>query len=287
MRCTFDSSTTAPTYEHIYPSLDGMISATRQAVKEGRRYDMDPDGRDPNTWYGRPIESLDDAIDKAGEVWPAGLELLASMVKELTPLELPKPKCRKRRARWDVDSGDEVDMDRLRGGQEYWRTMRREEARGPSVLTVACNVGGISYLSADQLIWRGAAAVVLADLLEVAGYRVEFWAMRNGREVYQDGGDEFSAVCLKRADQPLDMATLVNGISAWLYRSIWFASYFVEKRSTPRDSLGRSEPLEGILPRIREVVGGGTLVVLDNVWDRDAAVALVKKVIDELNEEAR
>ena len=40
----------------------------------------------------------------------------------------------------------------------------------------------------------------------------------------------FQAVCLKRADQPVDIATLTNAVSGWCYRTLFFQDRAAEPR---------------------------------------------------------
>src|SRR5439155_9465989 len=131
------------------------------------------------------------------------------------------------RLAWQADDGDEVDYDRLRSGQEFWRASRREFCSGSPIVSVFFNIATPASREPEEILWRGAAALVLANLLEATGYRVELWAAQYcTRCSYEDGAGVFTAVCLKRSEQPLDLATLVNAVSGWFYRTLFFQAYY-------------------------------------------------------------
>ena len=100
--------------------------------------------------------------------------------------------------------------------------MARQRVTGSPIVSILVNVTASCYRQASDILWRGAVGVVLTDLLERAGYRVEFWGAQYCLPAYVDRTGCFQAVCLKRADQPLDLPTLVNGTSGWFYRTIYF-----------------------------------------------------------------
>ncbi len=190
----------------------------------------------------------------------------------------------RRRRTWSSDSGDEVDNDRLRAGQDYWSSCARQASAGCPVVTIITNVTASANRKPDEILWRGAKGAVLANLLENAGYRVEFWGVQYVHPGYKDGAGLFGGVRIKRADQPLDIATLINAVSGWFYRTIYFQSYLVEERSEPASGLGHVQPLRETLPQIQELAGNGKTVLIEGIWDRSAALAKVREVIQALNE---
>lgn len=74
------------------------------------------------------------------------------------------------------DEGDEVDMDRMRAGEEdvAWRSMRRIESKKRSKYVTLEIVGDVAFTAGQsEYVWNGVQAAVLADILESYGYRVE------------------------------------------------------------------------------------------------------------------
>lgn len=77
------------------------------------------------------------------------------------------------------------------------------------------------------LYWRAAACAAAADILEAAGYTVDIWAWCNGHSVYRKFPNQFTAVKLKAAGQPLDLDVLCNATSHWFTWNCLFASFGV------------------------------------------------------------
>jgi hypothetical protein len=205
--------------------------------------------------------------EEAGEV--------ERMAGELAALDLPRPTDRKRRTRWSEDGGDEIDHDRLRSGQlDCWRQQRRESCQAPQHVVVVCQIGALQSVPARDLLWRGAAAIALADLLEQAGYRVTLWAC--GRSVMntfsrRPGGEvQYSvrACRLKASDEPVNAAALANAVCGWMYRLVWLQEHAVERPGWAHG--GRTVPL---LPEdVEELADGQPVLVIQDIYDREAAV---------------
>lgn len=170
-------------------------------------------------FIGRQFPGWESADRTALEPWAEGQMIVDRMVTALEAVDLPKPKSRKRKMRFDEADGDELDLDRLRDGQPFWRRARRETLSGPQTVVLCVDIGGLSEVSHQDLLWRGAAAIATTHILEEAGFRVELWAVNKARGVYANGDGFLFAVNLKRAGDPLDSATLVSAVSGWFFRS--------------------------------------------------------------------
>jgi len=79
----------------------------------------------------------------------------------------------------------------------------------------------------------------------------------------------------------VDIASLVNGIAGWFYRTVVFQSYHVEKPK-PTKGLGRCMNISEDLPLVRELAGDARVLTIDGVWDRSAAEAKVQAVMSSL-----
>ena len=163
------------TYERVYGGLDEMVAAADSGVAAGRRWDGLAVLADRSSFIGREFHDWADVKANLGAAWPEGLDEVQWMLFELRKAALPPVTCQKRRPRF-ADEGDDVDLDRLRGGQECWRTMRRESVAGPQTFCVVADMGTRCDKASMDILWRGAVAIVLADLLEAQGHRVEMWA---------------------------------------------------------------------------------------------------------------
>jgi len=270
-------------YVHTHETVESMVEAADVAYKNGRCYRGVARSR-PDFTGREDLGSWDDIKAKVNQAWPDGLETVEGMIRELGTVSLPRPQSRQRRKRWSEDDGDEVDNDRLRSGQEFWRKSERQVTTGSPTVAIVVNIAALGLVDARDILWRGAAAAVLANFLQEAGYQVEFWAVRYSRDAYQDKSDTFQAVCLKRAGQPLDLATLVNGVSGWFLRTVIYQEMHAETHSQPDEGYGYAKHLSPRDERIDQLVGNATRFVIDGVWDRPAAISTVREIISSLNE---
>jgi hypothetical protein len=268
----------------IFDSVTEMIDAADRAFQAGRRQRTDTELRKDAEWVGRRFDGWDDVKAKVGAYWAEGLDIVQEMLFELRDsCGSARPKSRKRRARWSADDGDEVDLDRLRSGQEPWRRMAREQMTAPQNLVLVFNLSTSASRDAADVLWRGAAAIILSDLLETAGFRVELWAcnyVKNGYTIPKENA--FQAVKLKASESPVDIASLTNGIAGWFFRTVVFQSYHVPPDATPNSSLGTPQRITEELEQVKQIAGNARVLTVDDVWDKGGAAALVKQVMAEM-----
>lgn len=171
-------------------------------------------GKKLPTW-----KSVEEAVNVPD---PRALKILRDMVDRLLAEPLPEIKSHMRKLRYNDFDGDELDYDRLRAGQEYWRKAVREEASGPTEVTIVTDISANATINATDVYWRGAAAIALTTILEAAGYRVELWVIEGTSPCYGEKRKILSAGCLKKTHETLDASGIVNAISSWFYRSVDF-----------------------------------------------------------------
>jgi len=257
----------------FFETVEEMTTAADAAWHKGRVY---PD--QPASWVGRQFTGWPDAMQKARETWAEGVETIRRLAEEAGATVTSRPVSRKRRPAWSEDGGDELDTDRQRSGQAPWLECRRQAVSGLQQVTLVIDVTASWQRSAESIIWRGAAALVVADLLENAGYSVEIVAVFNTVQAFRNGNGYFLAYRLKRADQPLDQATLVNAISGWFFRTVVIQTMYCE-RSLPTKFHGKALPVRS--PEVvRELGCPADPIIIDKVWTRDDAAQLVRRVTD-------
>lgn len=264
------------TQYRVYDSVQEMLAAV--ATVEDSRVHSDPTRAG---FVGREFSSWGDAYAAARSEWGDGIVLLEGMLAELGDLNLPRPKSRKRRTRFEEAGGDEVDYDRLRGGQDFWRLTRRESSDGPSTVTLFIAMTTPGVLDSEQILWRGAAAIVLAKLLEEAGYRVELWAVSRTDNCYPRATfkNHCTGVCLKRTSDPIDTSTLINAVSGWFYRTINFREKSVSKSKVDR-GLGHCTRMTVL--DLDQFTNDAQRHVVEGVWDRAAAIRFIREKLAEL-----
>jgi hypothetical protein len=106
-----------------------------------------------------------------GHGWKHGVDSIGKIREQLTIPKLPSVR---RHARWS-DQGDSVDMQQVYAGNldRAWRRTKREQTGNVPRVTVATDSIASGADDPEDMMWRGAAAVALADALIAAGYVVE------------------------------------------------------------------------------------------------------------------
>jgi hypothetical protein len=265
------------TYTRNYESVAELVEKATAAR------DRDPyEGWCHREYFvGRDFGSWEDVVAAANGTWDEGVREVESMLEELRGVELSRPVSRKRRAVW-ADEGDELNYDRFRSGQECWRAMRRQTCQAPQHITILAQVGATGDVSASQLMWRGAAAIALADLLEQAGYRVTVYmanlAMIGG---YKDDYS-YRVVKVKDASEPVNVANLVNVASPWFYRSVFLQEHSTEPKFGRLGNSKRGSTRS--LTQEQVDVVDESAILIQHVRDRDGAVAKVREVIAALGQ---
>lgn len=229
-------------------------------------------------FIGRAFNSWEDIARAVRSPWPEGAERVASLVAALKESDLPQPRSIRRRVRFSEDAGDEVCLDRLDAGLPYWRTTRREGSIGPSVLTIAVQIGAPGFRQAESLFWRGAAAIALTELLEEAGYSVELWGYSYAQDVYVGSGNAFQAVKVKGGEDRIDVHALASATAGWYFRTVIFGGYYCTPNATVDPGLGCQATLHReLLPYVS--TQPDKVMVVENCWSMSDAVEQARKYL--------
>jgi len=172
-------------------------------------------------FVGADLPTWDSAIAKYSAVWEHGVQTVQQFVEKLESADLPDVKSHARRTVFHEDDGDEICIDRLRSGQSFWRKSERQVTIGPTEVTIITDMSTYSSVRSDDVLWRGAASIALAHLLESKGYRVELWAVDKFLTTHQKQ-HVIDGVCLKRTSDALDVSTLSSFVSSWFFRTLSF-----------------------------------------------------------------
>lgn len=261
--------------------FDSMMEQIEESLKCVDKFPGVYNPSSNSKWVGRRLKDWEDAGRISNQAWEEGMSIYDRMMSELRGAHLAPPTSLRRRAVWSEDGGDEVDLDRLRAAQPYWRTTKRDHRPGPMTVTLLIEMSTRSSTAADKILWRGAAAICLTELLEQAGYRVEIWAVNNVHGNAFGGGwgnglgEEHCtiATCYKRTTDPLDVSTLINGVSGWYFRSITFASYYVFGKK-PCTAFGM--PFRPTADMVKRITPDEKALLVSNVWGYDEAISWVK-----------
>jgi hypothetical protein len=160
-------------------------------------------------WLGVKDFETFERVCKEG--WAEGVQ---RMFEKLGQLDLPDvhPICIKRKKRRG-DWGDEVDMSRVWRGEldtAWERTSRQRHSGTGGHITLTCDVGIHYGQDADELFWRAAAVIVLADKLENAGYHVTISAVSKAYDANAGVHTRYMQATIKRPDMPLDVSSVAR-----------------------------------------------------------------------------
>lgn len=180
--------------------------------------------RDREDFIGRKFNNFDEVEKTADELWQEGMEVLDMYLRKLETEAIPEIKSHARKTQWSWEEGDEFDPDRAAAGLPPWRKFVREESTGPTEVTIITDTTTPATMDHLDILWRGAAALAMAKILEDKGYKTNIWVV-NGSQLFDRRSTGICTACeLKRCQDPLDMSTLVNTISGWYYRTAIFTT---------------------------------------------------------------
>lgn len=234
------------------------------------------------SFVGRDLPTWDSALNALKQPWEYGLEVVERFANELQEVEVGL-KHRQRRIKFREDDGDELDLDRLRAGQTYWRSCEREDTEGPGPITVVIDVGALGSVSSKNMLWRGGAAIALVRVLEERGHQVEVLAVTSGRNRFvEDTERTVTVTTIKRVEDALDISCLVNVVSGWFYRTVGFATFVMLAReigTRHSEYCGASSPM--VKSELDQVAKDA--VYISGVYSFESAMALVKNVVHASN----
>lgn len=165
-----------------------------------------------------------DAVKKTAESnWKEGIETLERYINDLQSVVIPQLKSTIRKTTWTFDAdADDIDFERMMNGEAYARKVERESGDGPPTVTVFIDTTTPCFEQSMNILWRGAAAIAMAIILEEKGYPVEIWAV-NGSYLFARKHHPVITCCrLKAPGDTIDRSTMVNMVSGWFYRTSTF-----------------------------------------------------------------
>jgi hypothetical protein len=226
-------------------------------------------------WMGG-LHSWKEAAAVLEKGWPEGAERLRALTGKLAA-QLPQAKSIRRRLTW-AENGDEVCRDRLQAGQidQCWRTMRRVPWAAPQTVAIETTFGGHFRQTPEELFWQGAAAAVLTDILEEAGYRVEVHANRVS-EVSRHR--HCTRIKVKEADMPMRLDGMAAVLChAGIFRTFGFLC--IEQAEFDIKGWGHGHGAR-LYPDDAEMLNGGIESVhIGTISTQSQAITVVRQFIE-------
>lgn len=269
----------SPEAYHVhFAGLGDMVRVATAGAARGDLFKFDFFS-DP-AWIGRKFFTFDDIVKATDSTWPEGVDRVEEMSRELEREQLPRPTVIKRRRVWNDYAGDEIDVDRYRSGEPFFRDQVRQQTPGPKVITFLVQVGQNAFMDSEKLFWRGALAVTLARICEDAGYRTEITAFEMGaRTIAAKCSNLITSVNLKGAADALDVSSLVNATSGWFFRTVVFAS-FTAAGERLNSGLGSNQ--EATDKTVEFLSPGSRPWLVSGVYDKASSLKLARELLQTL-----
>lgn len=261
-------------------TLTELMKVQPSEVNKSEAADLtDGKGCGDKDWYGAPFKELDGLLLNG---WPEGLKRVEAIMEKVRRKAVPHARSRKRK-RTRLDMGDDIDLDRFRSGQldDCWWSMLRKVGRGKPIISIATRIGFLCDRKADDFLYQGAAALLLTDILEEAGYKVEVYGYAVSRGVWKGGGGSplkgVLRVPFKLPSEPLDKTRLVSLLGlAGLFRK-WGFLWFYSQPWECEGGLGTTEETTACAK------DAGADIILDDITTEERVVEMLVDVIEHLN----
>ena len=251
----------------VIKTYDGIVEMARQAVEWAERAGTKVNfGNKGTAGVGRNFKDWKDLLHRV-EVPddPELLHLTNQMVERLKG-DIPPPKSRSRKGKWDSKTGRVSATRAVAGSRDMFRKTTRQLTTRTQYCTVVCNGANSCMWTPEQIFWRGAGASAAVDLLEAAGYSCEVWVYYNTSGCFESHTtpNGFIACRVKSAGETFDIDTMVTATSGWFFRTVAFSlikhdparSYY--HLGSPIDNLGEFadvvDPAPGTVPVCMPVV---------------------------------
>jgi hypothetical protein len=178
-------------------------------------------------WFG--VENAAIAMQKVRDGWPEMHARLTAMWGDERPeLQLAASTVKvRRRKRQRADYGDTLDIHRVWNGEldRAWERPEREYRLSVSQrhATIYIDLATSCAQSADSVLWRSAAALLICDILQSTGRAVEIYVGSTSSETYHPGpGCAFTGIRVKEYTQPIQVERLTAMTTMAFFRTYGF-----------------------------------------------------------------
>lgn len=279
------SKTSVILWESVAEPHPDRLTFKRESNRSNAKRNFAYKADDNQRWYGAAsVEELQQRL-KTG--WAEGVKKLEAIaIKELdAPLSV-------RRRRIRADQGDEVDMQAVWRGDlsRAWSKTRRANRTGVRSLSIIIDLGASAGTSANQLFWRGASALRLADQLLTAGYNVAIYGAATA--IGAAASKSLNAVQfveIKAEDAPFDMDKLaaLTAMPGFFRTSLFTGiNYSADRIDDDTDyGYGSSDQSGKHIPAALKMlpsVPQNAIIQPHNVLNKEAAEAWLAQAIEQI-----
>ena len=173
----------------------------RERIRDARDMLLSGSERQGNYFTRRKL--LDEVFNP-----PADLIQAVDRMRERIIGQLNLPTRQRRKLRRNLDWGDEMDVDRW-AARDLSMWERVERAQEPKrTVTIGCNIAVNHHQAPEELLYRGAAALALADILTERGCNVQVILFEAGSGPTTAVETSVVKCVVKAADMPLDLGAI-------------------------------------------------------------------------------
>lgn len=263
-------------YDSIAAFCDAVELTPRVAANKTHHDHFLVDNRDSD-WYGAGCHDGRAVLQAMRDGWTEGRDRMNQLRDKLTHIELTPRDRRRRIVRGP--QGDTLDMFAVWAGRfdTCWKAPRRLPSYGPQRIDIVANMICSGGEHSDVLFYRGAAAAVLADMLEQAGYMVRL-TVNFGGKAKATKGESKSCSCrivVKDHGQPFDVTSVSAVILPGFFRALghaWIANHAPYERNMGGIAVGQGK------------VESHEILISHAVRDHATAVALIEDTLRAVNE---
>jgi hypothetical protein len=259
-----------------YSSILDMMESVRDTHWINKE-DM-PSHLDYNSYKWLGCSSYNEVDRLTTEGWGEGL---IKMEDAIGRLELSRAMDIRRKKKWGA-SGSAINIHKVYAGKchKAWMKMKRQVMIRVRKVTMYVDICANCNRTAEVMFWKGAAATILADALELAGYSVRIIGYMRSTRSFRKGYREIEQyVTLKEYGSTIDKTVLATGTGL----SGFFRKYFFQGMGLCPERLTWSLGSHGYIYNFEKEIDE-LVVKLDDIWSLTDAKRAVDRVINELQE---
>ena len=249
--------------------FDTTLSRQRFATPSSRR----------NWTLGENV-TLEEFDRRVAQGWPdmaSKVEALAASIKQPT---VPR-NVRRRMTRGA--QGDTLDISEVYAGRldRAWLQSAKAQGLGPRNVTILARLDGASSEAESRFLWRGVAALVLADTLTTAGYNVQILSVTCGDNVRRTREGIVAIYPVKTYQDPLNLSMLASSLcQVGVFRLTMF-QLMCSLNGKVTDGLGRTLSNEDFEP-VRTLIDPDAISIDHNISSETSMLSFVNNAIAKL-----
>lgn len=278
------NNSTAKRTMREYESINEMLQASRTPSEANKALWEEVETAEksnPMKWYG-----IDGAQAKVRELislgWSAGASKLETRRDSVQGENIPAPVSMKRRRKW-ADMGDTLDITRTYAGQtDAWQKCERMPSNSRRYVEIMINLSISGATDGEVIFWRGAATLILADMMTNAGYAVKITGAVANERMYAEhmGRKSIDLFTVKDYAAPLDIESLASVVClSGFFRLAWFQLACTHEDKI-NDTFGSVQKITDILKDIEP----HQLADVDSISDKYDAKRWIEESIKKIQQ---